>query len=81
MSAQSDKSKKELSDKELAQATGGADIDGGGGIRAESPNATVPTTGWVDEEGVFHPGENPSSVEPSTSVGLPPMPNEEGGPF
>lgn len=55
-------SKKELSDKELAEAVGGADIDGGGGVRAEGPGAITPTTGYVDEEGVYHEGAIPGSA-------------------
>jgi hypothetical protein len=75
--AEQDKSKKELSDKELAQATGGADI-GGGGVGAESLNATAPTTGYVDEEGVYHEGPMPGTMTSAGGASSGGILNEEG---
>lgn len=75
MSVQESKSKKELSDKELQKATGGADIDGSGGTATASVDATTTPVGWTDEEGVFHEGVMPGAVASPTG----PVPNPDVG--
>lgn len=65
MSNQDSKSKKELSDKELQQATGGADIEGGGGTRAADINSTFDPIAWVDVEANINDG--PAAMPPVSS--------------
>lgn len=80
MSNQESKSKKELSDKELQQATGGADIEGGGGIGAADVNAVTTPGGWTDEEGVFHEGADAAAPAPDATM-IPPYPDQPGKPY
>jgi hypothetical protein len=68
MSDKEEKAMQQLSDQELAQAAGGAEIDGGSGGGGASVASTGVGMSWIDEEGVVHQGPMPGATTTAGSA-------------